>query len=152
MIRRPFAPQAALLALEAAEESADTTDDDRVFAAQVLATLIPRLDEGFVRQHVRTFLCLVQRIPAVRRPRDLQKVLKPLLHDDPTLGRVVEELDAPSRAAWEELREQMRSRQRATTGAEAHRFHAQYIDIEVDTGIDVAHCKNQVVEAVDFHV
>ncbi len=118
MIRRPFAPQAALLALEAAEESADATDDDRVFAAQVLATLIPRLDEGFVRQHVRTFLCLVQRIPPLRRPRDLQKVLEPLLREDPALGRVLDELDAVSRAAWEELREQMRSRQRATTGGD----------------------------------
>ncbi len=118
MIRRPFAPQAALLALEAADESDETTDDDRVFAAQVLATLIPRLDEGFVRQHVRTFLSLVQRIPALRRPRDLHKVLEPLLHGDSTLRQVVDELDAASRAAWEELREQMRSRQRATTGGE----------------------------------
>jgi hypothetical protein len=118
VIRRPFAPEAARLALDAADESDETTDDDRVFAAKVLASLLPRLGGDFMRGQVHTFLTLIQRIPPLRRPRDLQKVLEPLLREDPALGRVLDELDALSRAAWEELREQMRSRQRATTGGD----------------------------------
>lgn len=75
MIRRPFAPEAARLALDAADESDETTDDDRVFAAKVLASLLPRLGGDFMRGQVHTFLTLIQRIPPLRRPRDLQKVL-----------------------------------------------------------------------------
>lgn len=97
MRRRRFVDVAAKLALEASSDGA--TEDERVFAARVLATLMPLGGEFFMAKRVREFLRLVQGLPPSRRPWGLSNALAPLVSKDDELRRVVAELDATSRAA-----------------------------------------------------
>jgi hypothetical protein len=94
--RQRFVDVAAKMALEASDAA---SEDERVFAARVLATLMPIGGVDFMAKHVREFIRLVQGLPPSRRTWGLSKALAPLVSNDDALRRVVAELDDTSRAA-----------------------------------------------------